>query len=565
MTSLSADQLAEQARRYLSHPPHPRVAALAIPLFQRAVALAPARIDLRLDLATAYFRLGQSAQAIETCDETLARYPDAVEARLFRCMYQIRIVYHSAAEVTAAREAYGYQLAALTAMIDREPARLERLAGWIHRARPFYLPYQGENDVELQRTYGSLACRAMAAACPDWTGTRAMPPAPPGSPLRVGVVSGYFRNHAIWSAIIRGWLTGLDASRFALHGYSLSARQDTCTAEARHRCARFHAGERSFRDWCETISADRLHVLLYPEVCEHALATRLAMLRLAPVQGMAGGHCVTSGLPTMDYYLGGDLMEPADAASHYSERLVRLPNLGYAYRQPLVAPPQRIREDFGLRPEAVVYLSPHSVFKYLPQHDGVYADIAERVRDSQLVFVKHLKVEALSRQLERRITAAFTARGLDPKQHLVFLPRMGPSAYNDIQCLADIYLDAIGWNGGTTTATALGYGLPAVTLSGPVSRGRMGTAMLRRLGIFETIAGTPAGYVDIAARLGHDKHFRRELRQRVGAANHLLYDDPAYAGGLASFLEKAVAGSPGLSSSASGSRCGGLPAQEGKR
>jgi len=46
---------------------------------------------------------------------------------------------------------------------------------------------------------------------------------------------------------------------------------------------------------------------------------QIAGLRLAPVQCTAWGHPVTSGLPTIDYYLSSQLMEPENAQAHYSE------------------------------------------------------------------------------------------------------------------------------------------------------------------------------------------------------------------------------------------------------
>ena len=36
-------------------------------------------------------------------------------------------------------------------------------------------------------------------------------------------------------------------------------------------------------------------------------------------------------MPTLDYFLSSDLMEPPDAEQHYTEKLVRLPNLSIYY------------------------------------------------------------------------------------------------------------------------------------------------------------------------------------------------------------------------------------------
>ena len=37
----------------------------------------------------------------------------------------------------------------------------------------------------------------------------------------------------------------------------------------------------------------------------------------------------------IDYVLSSELMEPNKAQSHYSEKLIKLPNLGYCYEKPV--------------------------------------------------------------------------------------------------------------------------------------------------------------------------------------------------------------------------------------
>ena len=67
------------------------------------------------------------------------------------------------------------------------------------------------------------------------------------------------------------------------------------------------------------------------------------------------GHPDTSGFPTLDYYLSSDLMEPPDGQDHYTERLVRLPNLSIYYEPIDLQPVALDRADLGLRSTATVY------------------------------------------------------------------------------------------------------------------------------------------------------------------------------------------------------------------
>lgn len=529
----------EHARQLLRAPPSPRVSPLAIELCRRAWAQAPGHPAVAGALARALHAHGRSEEAVGVCDAALAEHPQAVELRLERLLLTIPIVYTDAAQVESSRALYAERLGELEGRLARAPGgELARL-GW--RARhvyPYLLPYQARNDAPLQRRLGVLLRRAALAACPDIDGEPAQPA--PGEPLRVGFVSDRFRDHTIWHVITRGWLAGLRERGFAVYGYAPGGDDDERTEESRAGCARFVTGERSVEEWAAEIRADRPHVLIYPALGYSGTVDKLALARLAPVQCVTFGHCETSGFPTVDYFLGSALMEPADGDDHYTETLVRLPDLGLSYPAARVEPSTRGREHPSLRPDAVLFLSPHLAKKYLPQHDELYARLAEAVPEAQIVFFRDPRVEAVSRVLERRLRAAFAARGLDADRQFVLLDRLGRRDYEALLMAADVYLDVPGWNGGTTTAEALVRHVPVVTLEGEVARGRMGAAMLRHLGVTDGLAGSPDEYVRRAVALGRDAALRADVRRRLALTSRRIHDDGARLDGLAAFLESAV-------------------------
>src|SRR2546426_1161111 len=118
------------------------------------------------------------------------------------------------------------------------------------------------------------------------------------------------------------WLENIDRSRLEIHGYYTGHQEDRATVAARRACKQFVEGL-PFDALAKTIRSDSLHVLIFPEIGMDPVTTKLATLRLAPVQCNSWGHPITSGMPTMDYYLSSDLMEPADGQEHYTEELVR--------------------------------------------------------------------------------------------------------------------------------------------------------------------------------------------------------------------------------------------------
>jgi predicted O-linked N-acetylglucosamine transferase (SPINDLY family) len=344
----------------------------------------------------------------------------------------------------------------------------------------------------------------------------------------------------VWKIPTRGWVENLDRSRFEVFGYHLGSRHDDVTTTARERLDHLRIGPLPLERWAERIRGDDLHVLIFPEIGMDGTTLELAALRLAPVQAMALGHPETSGLPTVDYFLSSELMEPADADRHYCERLVRLPNLGVSYLPPMVPPLALSRADIGLRDDATVYWCCQALHKYLPQHDAVFPRIAARVANAQLVFIRSENGATVNGVLEERLARAFADHGLSMQQHCVLLPMLEFARFNAVARLSDVYLDSIGWSGFNSMLESLTYDLPPVVLPGSLMRSRHGAAVMTMIGVTETVAADLDGYVEIAARLGNDRAWRREVAGRIHANKSRLLDDRDSVRGLERFLESVV-------------------------
>src|ERR1700694_6327694 len=90
-------------------------------------------------------------------------------------------------------------------------------------------------------------------------------PNPPGphEPIRLGIVSGFFRQHSNWKIPIRGWLKMLDRERFQVSGYYTSGERDGETDAAAALCERFVQGPLTLDAWRRSILDDAAHGLLY--------------------------------------------------------------------------------------------------------------------------------------------------------------------------------------------------------------------------------------------------------------------------------------------------------------
>ena len=462
--------------------------------------------------------------------------PDFLEAELAMCMAELPALYEDASGIAERRGAYAGRLARLCADVEGAQAPAA-LADAIGSHQPFYLPYQGGNDRKLQSLYGSMVCKIMAARYP--TPVLPNPPGPHES-IRLGIVSGFFRQHSNWKIPVKGWLQNLDRDRFHVSGYYTSGERDGETEAAAGSCDHFVQGPRSLDAWRRTILDDAPHVLIFPEIGMDKVSAQLAAQRLAAVQCCSWGHPLTSGFPTIDYFISSDLMEPADAADHYSEQLIRLPNLSIYY-EPAEVPRTGIdRAQLGLRASAVVYWCCQSLPKYLPQFDGVFARIAAEVPDCQFTFIEFGGGRAVTEMFRARLERAFKAVGLNAGDHCVFLPRLAPDRFVAAIGQCDVVLDSIGWSGCNSVLESLVHNVPIVTFAGEMMRGRHTAAILDMMDISETTARTIDEYVSIAGFLGRINAKRAELSAEIANKKRRVYRDRTCIAALEAFLDRAV-------------------------
>jgi protein O-GlcNAc transferase len=476
------------------------------------------------------------AEARNHFERALALKPDFLEAELALCMAELPAVYEDATEIAERRDAYASRLAKLSAHLDSASATAA-LADAIGSHQPFYLPYQGCDDRELQTLYGSIVRKIMAARYP----TPHLPSPPsPREPIRVGIVSGFFRQHSNWKIPVKGWLSELDRDRFHVSGYYTSDERDGETDAAAALCRRFIQGPLSLDEWRRAILDDAPHVLIFPEIGMDKVSAQLAAQRLAAVQCASWGHPVTSGFPTIDYFISSDLMEPKDAGDRYSERLVRLPNLSIYYEPADLLPVAIDRGELGLRENAVVYWCCQSLSKYLPQYDDVFARIAAAVPNCQFTFIEFGGGKGVTEMFRTRLERAFRGVGLDAGDHCVFLPRLTPHHFVAAIGECDVVLDSIGWSGCNSILESLVHDLPIVTFAGEMMRGRHTSAILEMMDVGETTAQTIDEYVSIAILLGRDPAKRTELSGRIASEKHRVYRDRQCIVGLEAFLDDAV-------------------------
>ena len=483
-------------------------------------------------------QIGETEAAIDLAENALEKFPDDISLKFTRQRI-LPILYNNPLEIEQYRRRFSALLTELIAETDLSSfENSASLFEAISTDTNFYLQYQGYNDLELQKQYGQFVYQIMATSFPQW-----VQPIPrrfrrPNEKIKIGYISSFFQWHTV-GIVFLGWLKQYNYQDFEISCYYTGTEGDELTDLYHFYSDNFYKLNGEFVELVRKIYADELDILVFFDLGMCPLTTQIASLRLASIQCSAWGHPVTTGLPTVDYFISPDLLEPKNAKSHYSETLIRLPNLGICYEKPEIPELENKCYDFGLKNNAVIYLSCQSLFKYLPQYDRIFVEIAKQVPFSQFVFVSHWNSE-ITEKFRRRLKRAFAEFGLKSEDYCIILPRLDRSDYLQLNLIADIGLDTIQFTGFLTTLDGIACNLPIVTCEGQFMRSRQTAGILRRIGATETIARNETEYIKIAVKLGLNPIWREEIVNKIRQNKSLLYEDKNCIRGLEDFYRKAI-------------------------
>lgn len=439
------------------------------------------------------------------------------------------VIADSAEDYAAARHQYEV---ALDGLIANVPV-LDHPARDGGGAR-FYLAYHGEDDRRLQEQLAGL----YRTGCPalDWTAPHCRKPWRKPAVRRIGFVSRFFYDHSIGRLMQRllAHLARRDDCEILLFD-TAPAPDDPLRAELLSYADHVECLESGLQPPREQIARYQPDILVYPDIGMDYVTYFLAFARLAPVQCVTWGHPVTTGIPTLDYFLSCDSAEPADAAAHYSERLVRLGGLPFSYARPEIPDPTKARGDFGLPEDETVYFLAQNLFKIHPDMDGALRRILENDPAGRLVLL-----EGHYPEWGQRLRARFARSLAGVDDRITFLPRQDHDDYMRLLALADVCLDSYPFGGGNTTYQALAMGTPVVTLPGGYLRGRLSLAIYCHLRVLECAAATAEEYADVAVRLGTDPAWRARVTKQIGTNLHRIFDDPVFLEEAERFLMSVV-------------------------
>ena len=454
------------------------------------------------------------------------------------------------------RGRYADALSALTRSLHLQPLQPDVIHHWVFlRAKqcewPVYDTVPGLDEATLRRCTSALAMISQSQDPQEQLDAarqfvqhkvrmdvpRLAPQRPYGHrKIRIAYCSSDLCLHPV--AMLTAELFELhDRSRFELYAFDWSREDGSAlrqrVVQAFDHFERIHTlGDEAA---ARLIRSHEIDILV--DLQGQTLGARPNMLayRPAPVQVTWLGLPATTGLPFIDHVIADRYLIPESAQAYYSEKVLYLPDVyQVSDRQRRHSEPPT-RAACGLPEQAFVFCSFNNNYKITPEMFGAWMRILQRTPGSVLWLLADNPWA--QHNLQRQAIAA----GVDAAR-LVFATRALPADYLARYAVADLFLDAFPFNGGTTANDALWMGLPVLTRSGQTFASRMAGALLTAAGLPELVTTELAAYEDkavqLAARPAEVQRLRQHLQQ---VRDHgVLFDTPRLVKQLESQFEQLV-------------------------
>ncbi|MCA0201060.1 MAG: tetratricopeptide repeat protein [Proteobacteria bacterium] len=330
--------------------------------------------------------------------------------------------------------------------------------------------------------------------------------------LRIGVVSGDFRFHAM-AFFALPVFKARARDEFELVCYSTGAKVDRHTLN-------FRATADLWRDvralsaeaLAELIVRDKVDILI--DLAGHAPHNRLLAFALkpAPLQVAWGDYVDTRGLPAIDVLFGDPIQTPPEDDKFYVERVNRFAPDYICYAPPDYAPP--VAPPPALRNNGITFGCFSEATKIGPASVAQWAAVLRAVPDARFLFNGYLWADA-GRQ--GKIISLFMDNGIGTDRikfqtggdHAVFLGQ-----YAEV----DIILDTTPYSGGLTTCESLLMGVPVLTVPGDRFCGRHAAAHLINGGYPDGVAKDANDLIAKAKALAADPAALAPLRTSIRKA-----------------------------------------------
>lgn len=254
-------------------------------------------------------------------------------------------------------------------------------------------------------------------------------------------------------------------------------------------------------------------VLYFPDIGMCAESIMLANRRFAPVQICSPGHSVSTFGAQIDYFISGEDVElKANPEQNYSERLVLLPGMGVIHNRPLY----EVRSDIKKTSQDFIINCPWFAQKI---NYGYLQTLRKLLDRSKKKLRFRMSLGGSSTRANDHLPFYRDIAAVLGAENFEILPAMSYPDYMAKMQEGDVMVDSFHFGGCNTVSDCLFIRVPTLTWEGTTWYNRIGSQMLRLVGMQECIATNEEEYLEKALRLIHDDAYRADIRRRLEATD----------------------------------------------
>jgi protein O-GlcNAc transferase len=343
--------------------------------------------------------------------------------------------------------------------------------------------------------------------------------------IRVGYFSSDYWHHPV-THLMLGLFNAHDRKRFEVIAFSLGTPpKDSWHQRVKDACDQFiDVNGLSDVEVAKLAREMEIDIAVDLNGFTENRRTGIFAYRAAPVQVSYIGFLGSMGTPYIDYLISDQTIIPAQYRKYYTEKILYLPS--FQCNDPLQKPSDKVmtRDDFGLPKDGFVYCCFNNNFKITPSVFACWMRILAQVPKSVLWLYINNDVARVNLQ------NAASRHGISPER-LVFAGKIPLEDHLARQKLADLFLDTLPYNAGATASNALRVGLPVLTQTGHAFAGRMGTSLLKAVGLSELAVADQNAYEAMALRLAREPALLNRIREKLlkNLAHAPLFDNQSFA------------------------------------
>jgi protein O-GlcNAc transferase len=323
------------------------------------------------------------------------------------------------------------------------------------------------------------------------------------SKKRVGIVTGDLGMHAV-SYFLSSFLMNYDKSRLHVEIISTKYRMD----EAAKFLSEYPDNIVSIGSLPDEVATERirsreLDVIIETSGFTSGSALHLLANRCAPSQLHWIGYHASTHMPSMDYFIGDEVITPSSHESHFSEQIIRL-NRAWVAGTPFYPIPEATCNSS----DEVIIGAFSQIQKITDETLELWGSVLQQYPHVKLLIKDRLVSNTGSRN---RIFSRLNDFHVDANRIILHEQRQSWHEHMLMYNLLDLALDTTPWSAATTAFDALSMGVPLISLRGKTLSGLQSTSALWHLGRHEWIADSKDDYIKKCCHIIENIHiFRRE-------------------------------------------------------